>query len=106
MEDVLDVYHRSYDAKKPMVCLDEASKQLITAIRPDLPCRPRQIRRTDSEYKRNGTANIFMMFEPLIRQWNLLKTLQSHRSPGENVFGDGAVTHGFMVSLVSFIIVS
>lgn len=48
-----------------MVCLDEASKQLITALRPDLPCRSGQVRRKDSEYQRNGTANIFMMFEPL-----------------------------------------
>ncbi len=65
MEDVLDVYHRPYDPKRPMICLDEASKQLITVLRPDLPCRPGQVRRKDSEYKRNGTANIFMMFEPL-----------------------------------------
>ena len=65
MEDVLDVYHRPYKAKYPEVCLDEASKQLITAIRPDLPPRSGRVRRKDSEYKRNGTANIFMMFEPL-----------------------------------------
>ena len=65
MEDVLDVYHRPYNAKYPEVCLDEASKQLITAIRPDLPPRSGRVRRKDSEYKRNGTANIFMMFEPL-----------------------------------------
>ena len=65
MEDVLDVYHRPYNEKEPMVCLDEASKQLITALRPDLPCQPGQVLRKDSEYKRNGTANIFMMFEPL-----------------------------------------
>ncbi len=65
MEDVLDVYHRPYDAKYPEVCLDEASKQLITALRPDLPSKSGRLRRKDSEYKRNGTANIFMMFEPL-----------------------------------------
>jgi len=65
MEDVLDVYHRPYDAKYPVVCLDEASKQLITALRPDLPPTAGHVRRKDSEYKRNGTANIFMMFEPL-----------------------------------------
>ena len=65
MEDVLDVYHRPYNAKYPEVCLDEASKQLITAIRPDLPPKSGRLRRKDSEYKRNGTANIFMMFEPL-----------------------------------------
>jgi transposase len=65
MEDVLDVYHRPYDAKYPAVCLDEASKQLITALRPDLPPKSGQIRRKDSEDKRNGTGNIFMMFETL-----------------------------------------
>jgi len=65
MEDVLDVYHRPYNAEYPQICLDEASKQLITAIRPDLPPKPGRVRRKDSEYKRNGTANIFMMFEPL-----------------------------------------
>ena len=65
MEDVLDVYHRPYNAKYPVVCLDEASKQLITAVRPDLPAQPGRLRRKDSEYKRNGTANVFMMFEPL-----------------------------------------
>ncbi len=65
MEDVLDVYHWPYNAKYPAVCLDEASKQLITALRPDLPPESGRVRRKDSEYKRNGTANIFMMFEPL-----------------------------------------
>lgn len=65
MEDVLDIYHRPYDAKYPVVCLDEASKQLITVLRPDLPPKSGQARRKDSEYTRNGTANIFMMFEPL-----------------------------------------
>ena len=66
MEDVLDVYHRPYDPSFPVLCLDEASKQLITAVRPDLPPKPGRVRRKDSEYKRNGTANIFMMFEPLM----------------------------------------
>ena len=65
MEDVLDVYHRPYDAAYPVVCLDEASKQLITVLRPDLVPKPGRVRRKDSEYKRNGTANVFMMFEPL-----------------------------------------
>ena len=66
MEDVLDVYHRPYDPSFPVLCLDEASKQLITAVRPDLPPKPGRVRQKDSEYKRNGTANIFMMFEPLM----------------------------------------
>ena len=65
MEDVLDVYHRPYDAQRPMVCLDEASKQLIGEVRDPLPARPGQIEKYDSEYKRLGTANIFMAVEPL-----------------------------------------
>ena len=54
MEDVLDVYHRPYNPEYPVICLDEASKQLITVLRPDLPGRPGRVRRKDSEYKRNG----------------------------------------------------
>ena len=65
MEDVLDVYHRPYDPLRPMVCMDEASKQLIGEVRDPLPTRPGQIEKYDSEYKRLGTANIFMAVEPL-----------------------------------------
>lgn len=65
MEDVLDVYHRPYDAECPVVCMDEASKQLIGEIRTPLPVRPGQVARHDSEYRREGTANIFMAVEPL-----------------------------------------
>ena len=79
MEDVLDVYERPYDAKYPVVCIDEASKQLITAVRPDLPAQPGRLRRKDSEYKRNGTANIFMMFEPLKAKRHVRVTDHSKR---------------------------
>lgn len=65
MEDVLDVYHRPYDADFPVVCMDEASKQLIGEVRPPLPVRPGQVAKYDSEYRREGTANIFMAVEPL-----------------------------------------
>lgn len=65
MEDVLDVYHRPYDADYPVVCMDEASKQLIGEVRTPLPVRPGQIAKYDSEYRREGTANIFMAVEPL-----------------------------------------
>ena len=65
MEDVLDVYHRPYDPEHPMVCMDEASKQLIGEVRQPLPPRPGQIEKYDSEYRRLGTANIFMAMEPL-----------------------------------------
>jgi hypothetical protein len=65
MEDVLGVYHRPYDPQRPMVCMDEASKQLIGEVRDPLPAKPGRIQKYDSEYKRLGTANIFMAVEPL-----------------------------------------
>jgi hypothetical protein len=71
MEDVLEVYHRPHDAQRPVVCLDECSKQLIGEVRTPLPPRPArddrpgQAERYDCEYVRNGTANLFMAFEPL-----------------------------------------
>jgi DDE superfamily endonuclease len=66
MEDVLEVYHRAYDDKRPLVCLDEASKQLIGETRQPLPAEPGQPERFDYEYERNGTANLFMISEPLL----------------------------------------
>ena len=74
MEDVLDVYHRPYDGEHPLVCMDEASKQLIDEVRGSLPPRPGQIEKYDSEYKRLGTANIFMAVEPLAGQRTVLVT--------------------------------
>jgi DDE superfamily endonuclease len=66
MEDVLEVYHRPYDEKRPLVCLDEASRQLIGEIVEPIPAQPGQPERIDYEYVRNGTANLFMIFEPLL----------------------------------------
>jgi hypothetical protein len=65
MEDVLDVYHRPYDPARPVVCLDEASKQLVGEVVEPLPPGPGQPERFDYEYVRNGTANLFMLSEPL-----------------------------------------
>ena len=64
-EDVLEVYAQPYDPKRPQVCFDEGGKQLIGEVRPPLPVRPGSPRREDYEYERNGTANLFMVFEPL-----------------------------------------
>ena len=72
MEDVLDVYHRPYDEKRPLVCLDEASKQLIGEVIEPIPAGPGQPERFDSEYTRNGTANLFMISEPLLG-WRAVK---------------------------------
>jgi hypothetical protein len=72
MEDVLDVYQRPLDEKRPLVCLDEASKQLLSDARPPLPLEPKtdqqpgQPVRQDSEYVRNGAANLFMVCAPLL----------------------------------------
>jgi len=65
MEDVLDVYHRPYDPQRPVVCMDECSKQLIGEVREPLPPKPGQVAKYDSEYERKGTANVFMAVEPL-----------------------------------------
>ena len=65
MEDVLDVYHRPYDEKRPLIALDESSKQLIGETVQPLPAEPGQPERFDYEYVRNGTANLFMLFAPL-----------------------------------------
>lgn len=66
MEDVLAVYHRPKDPRRPVVCLDETGKQLIGEIRAPLPPAPPGVpARYDSEYVRHGTANLFLAFEPL-----------------------------------------
>jgi len=68
MEDILEVYTRPYDPKRPQVCLDEASTQLLKDIRPPRMAKPGKTARYDYEYERNGTANLFMATEPL-RGW-------------------------------------
>ncbi len=65
MEDVLEVYTRPHDPRRPMVCLDETSKQLVAETRVPIPMKPGQPARVDYEYERGGTANLFMMFAPL-----------------------------------------
>lgn len=68
MEDVLDVYERPYDARFPVVCMDETSLQLLGDARPPLPARPGRVRRADYEYVRAGVCNIFLAVEPLVGQ--------------------------------------
>jgi hypothetical protein len=65
MEDVLTVYTRPRDPRRPLVCLDESSKQLILEARATIPMKSGRAVRSDYEYERNGTANLFMMFAPL-----------------------------------------
>ena len=66
MEDVLEVYHRPYDERRPLVTLDEASKQLVGEAVEPIPAAPGRPERFDYEYVRNGTANLFMVSEPLL----------------------------------------
>ena len=65
MEDVLEVYTRPYDPKRPQVCMDETTKQLVADILEPIPTQPGQVERIDYEYKREGVADLFMFFEPL-----------------------------------------
>jgi hypothetical protein len=65
MEDVLEVYRRPYDPFRPVVCMDESTKQLLEEVRPPLPCQAGVVERYDCEYRRNGVATLFLAFEPL-----------------------------------------
>jgi DDE superfamily endonuclease len=65
MEDVLEVYRRPFDPKRPVVCLDETFRQLIGEVREALPPGPGRVERYDCVYVRNGTASLFLAFEPL-----------------------------------------
>ncbi len=65
MEDILDLYHQPYDPKRPMVGMDETSKQLIGETRSRIGAQVCRVERYDYEYERNGVSNIFMFFEPL-----------------------------------------
>ncbi len=64
MEEVLDLYEEPYDPKRPKVCFDETSKQLVAETQVSLPAKPGRPERYDYEYRRNGTRNLFMFFEP------------------------------------------
>jgi len=66
MEDVLAVYERPYDPKRPVVCADESNKELHKTPRGILPAETGQVTRQDYEYERNSTANMFMTVEPLV----------------------------------------
>ena len=77
MEDILEVYQRPYDRQRPLVCLDESSKQLIAETRVPIAAKPGQPGRHDYEYRRNGTANLFMMFAPL-EGWRHVKVTDRH----------------------------
>lgn len=65
MEDVLEVYRRPHDPARPVVCVDETTKQLLKETRTPVAMRKGRPQRVDYEYERNGTASVFMIFAPL-----------------------------------------
>ena len=76
MEDVLDLYAEAPDPKRPVVCFDESPTQLIGEVRQPIPAKPGQIERYDCEYKRNGTANLFVFLD-VHRPWRKVKVTDS-----------------------------
>ena len=77
MEDILDVYQRPHDPECPMVCVDETSKQFIAETRVPIAAKPGRAARYDYEYRRNATANLFMIFAPL-EGWRHVKVTDRH----------------------------
>ena len=65
MEEVLEVYTRPYEPRRPWICMDEVSKQLVGETRQPLPAEPGQAVRYDYEYQRNGVCNLFLFFDPV-----------------------------------------
>lgn len=76
MEDVLEVYRRPYDAQRPVICLDEKSKELHTTPRVGLPLKAGRPQRQDYEYARQGVCNLFLTVEPLRGQRRVRVTAQ------------------------------
>jgi transposase len=76
MEDVLDLYAEAPDPKRPVVCFDESPTQLIGEVRQPIPAAPGQIERYDCEYRRNGTANLFIFLD-VHRPWRKVKVTGS-----------------------------
>jgi hypothetical protein len=79
MEDTLEVYHRPYDQKYPLVCLDETNRQLISEMRKTVPAKPGYNKHVDYEYRRNGVVDVFMIFEPLKARRHVKVTEQRTR---------------------------
>ncbi len=79
MEDILTVYTRPHDSARPLLCLDETSKQLTAETRVPMAMAPGRPARHDYEYKRNGTANLFMLFAPL-EGWRHVKVTAQRRA--------------------------
>ena len=80
MEDILDVYHDTYDARHPLVCMDESNKQLLGEVREPLPMTAEMPKRYDAEYERHGTGNLFLAFAPL-QGWRTVQVTEHRAKP-------------------------
>lgn len=76
MEAVLDVYADPPNPARPLVCFDEAGKELRAEVREPIPAHPGQVRRQDPEYRRQGSANLFMIYAPWLGTREVLVTTQ------------------------------
>ena len=65
MEDILEVYRRPQDPLRPVVCMDESTKQLLEEVRTPRACQAGAVERYDYEYRRHGVGTLFLAFEPL-----------------------------------------
>ncbi len=79
MEDVLELYAEPYYPRHPVVCFDERPYQLLSEVRTPAPVRPGQPARYDDEYRREGTANLFLLFQPL-RGWRHVEVTERRTS--------------------------
>ncbi len=93
MEDVLDVYQRPLDSRRPLVCLDELSKQLTKDVRAPLPPIPGHPARDDTEYERNGVANLFLVCAPLLGWRHVAVTARRTRTDWAAVIRDLVDVH-------------
>jgi hypothetical protein len=93
MEDVLEVYKRPYDEKRPVVCFDETNRQLIGEIETPRPVQPGQAALYDYEYVRNGVVNLFMMFEPHVGKREVKVTERRTAKDFAHCLRDLAETH-------------
>jgi len=93
MEDVLDVYRRPYDPRRPQVCLDETSKQLLANVHEGQPMKPGRVAREDYEYERHGVANLFLWCEPLTGRRHVEVTDRRTKGDWARVVKDLVDTH-------------
>lgn len=81
MEDLLDLYKRPHNPDKPLICMDETSKQLTAEVKLPRPIKPGQLARFDYEYRRNGVCNLFMFYEPF--GGKRIVTVTDHRTKND-----------------------